>query len=69
MLQRAGAVNADGGVMVLTQNSFVNNTADSRGGAVAYSYQCFTVTDTSGEPSSPQPAVPTPKCMESGTAC
>lgn len=59
MLQYAGAINIGGGVMVLTQNSFVNNTADGHGGAVAYTDQCFTVTDTSGAPLHPSLSQPT----------
>lgn len=44
----AGAISTEGGVTVLTANQFINNTAASHGGAVAYTDDCFTVSDTSG---------------------
>ena len=44
----AGAISTQGGVTVLIANQFINNTAASHGGAVAYRDDCFTVSDTSG---------------------
>ena len=43
-----GALCLHGGVTILANNTFDNNTALGRGGAVAYTNQCFTTSLLTG---------------------